>query len=395
MSAAKKIDWSHKGPTTSGDRPATPAADGDRELGVHMGAYSWIQRLGTRRGRTRLAEADKPLLMHLWSFASYALRGDARAEQVRPSRARLARETGATLSAIKGRLSRLAEAGWIRRRGRGWDLAWQVPFTERPAAQSAAPEPPPVVRRTAVQAAGAEPERPLKRPGAGRSSGRHDHTIEQRENWDQTNSDHDHVDDHPRGRSREGESIQLDHDPRAGGQRVIKPAQQPLFEGAPDTESKPPQRDRAMEVFAYLRERIIATKVDLKISPARGPTVLSTADRKAIEARIREQDEADPHTPDAGVTACKQVIDVDEAEARANQEIGAYWNATTPFRNSRNFEQRLLRWRADGRHRAFGAAAGEPTGRLRRSKNDLGWRPHMTAEEEDAIWESVKVEGSE
>ena len=36
-------------------------------------------------------------------------------------------------------------------------------------------------------------------------------------------------------------------------------------------------------VFTYLRERIIATKVDLKISPARGPTVLSTADRKAIE----------------------------------------------------------------------------------------------------------------
>jgi hypothetical protein len=151
-------------------------------------------------------------------------------------------------------------------------------------------------------------------------------------------------------------------------------------------------------VFAYLRERIIATKVDLGIKPARGPTTLSAADRKAIEARIREQDQADPTTPDAGLLACRQVIDVDEADCRRNREISNWWNATTPFRNARNFESRLMRWRADGKHQPFAyssSSGGRPANgvQVARSRNDLGWYPDITIEERDALWADLEKRG--
>ncbi len=401
MSAAEKIEWSHEGPTNhpAGPRQGPAPAGAERELGVHMGAYSWIQRLGTRRGRTKLAEADKPLLMHMWSFAPWALRGDARAEQVRPSRARLAAETGATLSGLKKRLSRLAASGWIRRRGRGWDLAWQVPFTERAAPAGAELEGPTATPKPAPRGAGASGERPLNGPGSGPSTGRHDQTTEHRENWDQTNPDQFvwiDLSDPADGDDAESIATDLAHPPSGG--RMTQQQQRRLFEQErePDREIAP-VRDRAREVFEHLRDRIIATKVDLGIKPARGPTKLAPADRKAIEARIREHDEADPTTPDAGVIACKQVIDVDEADCRRNREISAYWNATTPFRNARNFESRLLRWRADGKHQPFGASSGggRPAHgvQVARAKNDLGWYPHMTVEERDAIWDDLERRG--
>lgn len=363
MSTAAKIDRSL-------EQPAQAAAD-QRELGVHLGAYSWIQQLRTRRGRTTLSEADKPLLMHLWSFAAWTARGDAR---VWPSRARLASETGATLAAIKGRLSRLAAAGWVRRRGRGWDLAWQVPFTERP------PEPPgeqalPSALKQAPEAVEHPAERPLDRPAndpSGRSRPRHDQPR---------------INDLGCGL----ESTTPVSDPPT---REHMP-QQHLFDAGQNRE-QPRHRDRAREVFDYLAERIVTTKRDLGITPARGPTRLSPADRKLIEARIAEYDAAEPDVPDAGVIACKQVIDVDEFDSRRDQAISTYWNATTPFRPD-NFQRRLLRWRADGKHQPFGGGGRKQASgvQVQRSRNDGGWYPHMSVEDRDALWASVELDFDE
>jgi hypothetical protein len=139
-----------------------------------------------------------------------------------------------------------------------------------------------------------------------------------------------------------------------------------------DPPTKPePKRDYAQEVFEHLAARIIATKTDLGIKPAIGPRILSKADRKNIEARIAEYD-----TPDEGVEACKRVIAVDEADCRRAQEISRYWNAQTPFRNVTNFENRLMRFRDDGNHVAFGTTRS-------RQRTDLSFEAYTP--EEDTI----------
>ena len=43
----------------------------------------------------------------------------------------------ALYQALKKRLARLAASGWLRRTGRGWDLAWREPFTLRPQSEPA------------------------------------------------------------------------------------------------------------------------------------------------------------------------------------------------------------------------------------------------------------------
>lgn len=140
-----------------------------------------------------------------------------------------------------------------------------------------------------------------------------------------------------------------------------------------------PQADPADEVFAHLRDRILATKRALGIKPVRAPKILADADRRRINDRIREYGDGDPA---AGVEACKQVIAVDEADSRRAGKISAYWNATTPFRNVANFENRLLRWREDGDHAAFGVRSG--------GKRDASFYPEM----DDDLWNSV-AEGFE
>jgi hypothetical protein len=133
-------------------------------------------------------------------------------------------------------------------------------------------------------------------------------------------------------------------------------SQRSLF---PDEAPKPtgPVRDPAQEVFDYLAARIIAAKVELAIKPAIGPRVLGKSERRNIDERIREHGKQPNGSIDldAGVTACKRVIDVDEADCIRVRSISQYWNAATPFRNAANFEGRLMRWREDGDHQVWGA----------------------------------------
>jgi hypothetical protein len=135
-------------------------------------------------------------------------------------------------------------------------------------------------------------------------------------------------------------------------------SQQQLFDGQPEVTAAP-VRDAAQEVFDHLRARVIATKRDMGIKPAAGPSVLSPTQRRNIEARIAEQQKIAGRGDgiEAGVEACKRVIDVDEADCRRQGPRGKgwnYWNADTPFRNAANFDARLLRWREDGNHAVFG-----------------------------------------
>ena len=150
----------------------------------------------------------------------------------------------------------------------------------------------------------------------------------------------------------------------------------PLFDG-PVAAPAEPKADPAEAVFAYLRERILATKTDLGIKPVRAPRILSKTDARAINARVVEYGDGDEA---AGIEACKQVIDVDEADCRRQGEISGYWNATTPFRNAANFENRLQRWRADGKHSVFG-------GGKRQAKADTGFYPKT----DDALWDAVTI----
>jgi hypothetical protein len=348
---------------------------------VHFGAVAWIIPLRTPRGAETLSEADKPLLMHLWSFAPFKLTGDASHKQVFPSRARLARETGSEPDAVKARLRRLAKAGWIRRVGDGWDLAWMVPFTARepgtqiPEVDTCGLEPP------GTQIPG-ESECPgIQLPGPGTQVPGHLITPEQTKELDHT-KDQDHVEiavpapSPPEARPPDVRSTESP--PRRAGRGRM--SQRSLF---PDEPSKSigPTRDPAQEVFDYLAARIVAAKIELGIKPAIGPRVLGKSERRNIDDRIREHGKRPDGSIDldAGVTACKRVVDVDEADSLRVRSISQYWNATTPFRNAANFEGRLMRWREDGDHQVWGAKPAKGP----RARTDHGfdaWKP-----EEDFI----------
>jgi hypothetical protein len=61
---------------------------------------------------------------------------------------------------------------------------------------------------------------------------------------------------------------------------------------------------------------------------------------------------------DYGLDACYRVIEVDASDCLKQGRGGSswgYWNLDTPFRNATNFEQRLNRWRDDGKHVPWGA----------------------------------------
>jgi hypothetical protein len=162
---------------------------------------------------------------------------------------------------------------------------------------------------------------------------------------------------------------------RAGRGRM---SQRSLF---PDEPSKPtgPTRDPAQEVFDYLAARIVAAKVELGIKPAIGPRVLGKSERRNIDDRIREHGKRPDGSIDldAGVTACKRVVDVDEADCVRLRSISQYWNATTPFRNAANFEGRLMRWREDGDHQVWGAKPAKGP----RQRTDHGFDAYMPEED--------------
>jgi hypothetical protein len=150
-------------------------------------------------------------------------------------------------------------------------------------------------------------------------------------------------------------------------------SQRSLFPDEPV--SSGPVRDPAQEVFDYLAARIVSAKVELAIKPAIGPRVLGKSERRNIDERIREHGK-NPNGSidlDAGVTACKRVIDVDEADCLRVRSISQYWNASTPFRNAANFEGRLMRWREDGEHQVWGAKPA----RGPRQRTDHGFDAYM------------------
>lgn len=318
---------------------------------VHLAAVAWIISLGSKRG-AGLPGAAKILLMAMWSYVPGDIAGDASHRQCWPSREALAEATGSSMEAVKEQLRLLAALGWIRRKGRGWDLAWQVSFSARAAVQTPAAED----QAPAVQTPEGRKPRGFKprRPGVQAAQIIPDQTTR----TDQT-------------KIASNEPAPTTESPAAArGQARM---QQTLFEQA-DLQPTP-TRDYAAEVFDYLRERIIATKIDLGIKPARGPTVLAPADRRNIEARIREQQTIDGRGDglEAGLQACKQVIDVDEADSRRQGRISNWWNATTPFRNASNFDARLGRWREDGRHQIFGKIED-------RKPRSLGFRASVSDE---------------
>jgi hypothetical protein len=166
--------------------------------------------------------------------------------------------------------------------------------------------------------------------------------------------------------------------------------QQGLFEEPP--EPPKPVRDPAMEVFEYLAERIYVTKVDLGL-PARGLTTLARNDRKLIQAMIDEhsdvRDERGKKTGridvELGIAACRQVIEVDEADARRTKNF-TYWNATTPFRPS-NFDMRLGRWRPDGKHEVMFAVSEKS------KPKDAGFNAYMPDEQREALMRKVSRGG--
>ncbi len=133
--------------------------------------------------------------------------------------------------------------------------------------------------------------------------------------------------------------------------------QETLFDEEPPQETA--LRDPAFEVFEYLAQRLYVTKRDLKL-PTQGLRVLGAKSRKLIQAMIDaysyELDEDGKRTGrvdvELGIAACRQVIEVDEADARRTGNF-TFWDAMTPFRPD-NFGSRLSRWRPDGKHAAFG-----------------------------------------
>jgi hypothetical protein len=354
------------------------APPGDVVQRVHLAAVLWILPLPTPKGGS-INDSDKVLLVQLWSHASLDLRGDASHRRVYPSRARLMASTGAGLSALKERLERLAKAGWIRRAGRGWDLAWVVPFTARESVatddentdedwQESVPDDyqPELVVGTNLRQESVATSGHLKNTG---------------KNTDQIkNADLDHVEiavaapSPPEPRPPDVRSTESPPTQEGRGRM----SQRSLF---PDEASRPtgPVRDPAQEVFDYLAARIVAAKVELAIKPAIGPRVLGKSERRNIDDRIREHGK-NPNGSidlDAGVTACKRVIDVDEADCIRVRSISQYWNASTPFRNAANFEGRLMRWREDGDHQVWGAKPAKGP----RQRTDHGFDAYMPEED--------------
>jgi hypothetical protein len=337
------------------------APSGDIVQRVHLAAVLWILPLPTPKGGS-INDSDKVLLVQLWSHASLDLRGDASHRRVYPSRARLMASTGAGLSALKERLERLAKAGWIHRAGRGWDLAWVVPFTAR---ESVA---------TADESSGEDCQESVPtdyQPPAGVGSNLRQESVptaghlkNSGKNAEEFKNAEDHVEIAVPAPSTDDEAStavrSTESPPRRAGRGRM--SQRSLF---PDEPSKPtgPSRDPAQEVFDYLAARIVAAKVELAIKPAIGPRVLGKSERRNIEERIREHGKRSDGSidHDAGVTACKRVVDVDEADCVRLRSISQYWNATTPFRNAANFEGRLMRWREDGEHQVWGAKPARPS----------------------------------
>ena len=350
---------------------------------VHLEAARWILPLPNRRGRG-VNGNDKILMIRMWACAPFDLRGNASHSQVFIRRRTLAEQTGVDLETVKDQLKRLARLGWIRRIDRGWDLAWMTPFDTAargsgPPAQDEAFDSAPggLDPRPTVEPGGLEP------PSGGLDPRPSDHTK-----ITPVFNDHTNYDPAPEVKA----PIQPKPDDRESPrtERGHERMQQGLF-GEPSSEPTP-KRDPAMEVFDYLSERIIATKRDMKL-PARGLTVLAKKDRALIQAMIDANGYQRDHRGkpignfdvELGIAACKQVIEVCEADTRRSKDF-TWWNAATPFRPA-NFDRAIGRWRPDGQHVAFGVVRS-------RASNDVGFNAHMPAAEHEELLRQVSRGGS-
>jgi hypothetical protein len=93
----------------------------------HTKAAKWIKRIPERRGD--LVDAGcKGVLQAMWDHVGWDVERNTIGRECWPSAETLADEIGSTRSAVLDRQRKLAAAGWIMRDGRGWALAWEVPF---------------------------------------------------------------------------------------------------------------------------------------------------------------------------------------------------------------------------------------------------------------------------
>jgi hypothetical protein len=102
-------------------------------------ASAWIFRIPARRADP-VDCSCKLLLLRMWGCVDYSHQGPASERQCYPSIAWLAEQTGQTPAAVRDQLAKLIAAGWIRRAGRGFELAWMEPTllqSPKPATQVA------------------------------------------------------------------------------------------------------------------------------------------------------------------------------------------------------------------------------------------------------------------
>lgn len=102
--------------------------------GTHTGAAAWIRKLP----ETREAEIDagcKAVLQRQWDYVDWSIERDVTGRECWPSAETIAEDIGSTLATVRDRLRKLTRAGWIRRDGRGWALAWARPFETRVVAK--------------------------------------------------------------------------------------------------------------------------------------------------------------------------------------------------------------------------------------------------------------------
>lgn len=96
----------------------------------HTKAGMWIMRLPERRGDA-LDAGCKVVLQAHWNAVDFEVERDATARECYVSAEYVAAEIGSSEAAVVDRRRKLIAAGWIRREGRGWALAWREPFATR------------------------------------------------------------------------------------------------------------------------------------------------------------------------------------------------------------------------------------------------------------------------
>jgi hypothetical protein len=101
---------------------------------THVKAREWIKRLPERAGDD-VDAGCKGLLQAMWDHILWEIEHTTTGTSREPghscwaSAETLAGEIGSTERAVSDRQGKLSKAGWIRRDGRGWAMAWAVPFT--------------------------------------------------------------------------------------------------------------------------------------------------------------------------------------------------------------------------------------------------------------------------